>query len=134
MIPSPGPLGGLSGSLSRLLATALELAKVRLTLLGTEVELGAHRLFDGLLWGSLALMLLGVGIAMLSGLVILLCWESYRLASLAALATCYLLAGVALLRKARAQLVSVSGMFHLSLAELQRDGASLTSIKRDESP
>ena len=131
---SPGPLGGLSGSLSRLLATALELAKVPLTLLGTEVELGAHRLFDGLLWGSLALMLLGVGIAMLSGLVILLCWESYRLASVAALAACYLLAGVALLRKARAHLVSVSGMFHLSLAELQRDGASLTSIKRDEPP
>lgn len=131
---SPGPLGGLSGSLSRLLATALELARVRLALLGTEVELGAHRLFDGLLWGSLALMLLGVGIAMLSGLIVLLCWDSYRLVSLAALATAYLLAGSVLLRKARAQLVSVSGMFHLSLAELQRDGASLSSVNRDESP
>ena len=133
MIPSSGPLGGLSGSLSRLLATAFELAKVRLTLLGTEVELGAHRLFDGLLWGSLALMLLGVGIAMLSGLVILLCWDSYRLASVVALAVRDLLAGVALLRKARAQLVSVSGMFHSSIAELQRDGASLSPVKRDES-
>jgi uncharacterized membrane protein YqjE len=131
---SPGPLGGLSGSLSRLLATALELARVRLALLSTEVELGAHRLFDGLLWGSLALMLLGVGIAMLSGLIVLLCWDSYRLVSLAALATAYLLAGSVLLRKARAQLVSVSGMFHLSLAELQRDGASLSSVNRDESP
>lgn len=130
---SPGPLGGLSGSLSRLLATALELARVRLALLGTEVELGAHRLFDGLLWGSLALMLLGVGIAMLSGLIVLLCWDSYRLVSVAALATAYLLAGSVLLRKARAQLVSVSGMFHLSLAELQRDGASLSSVNRDES-
>ena len=131
---NPGPLGGLSGSLSRLLVTALELLKVRLALLGTEVELAAHRLFDGLLWGSLALMLLGVGIAMLSGLIVLLCWNSYRLVSVCSLATCYLLAGSVLLRKARAQLVSVSGMFHLSLAELQRDGASLSSVKRDESP
>jgi uncharacterized membrane protein YqjE len=109
------------------------LVRVRLALLGTEVELGAHRLFDGLLWGSLALMLLGIGIAMFSGLVIVLCWDSYRLTSVAALAACYLLAGVALLRKAKAQLVSVSGMFDLSLAELQRDGASLSPVKPDES-
>lgn len=131
---NPGPLGGLSGSLSRLLTTALALARVRLALLGTEVELGVHRLFDGLLWGSLALMLLGLGFTMLSGLVILLCWDSYRLVSLAGLAGGHLLAGALLLRKARARLVSVSGMFHLSLGELQRDGASLSSAPGDDSP
>lgn len=116
-----------------MLATALELLRVRLALLGTEVELGAQRLFDGLLWGSLALMLLGIGIAMFSGLVILLCWDSYRLASVTALAAGYLLAGAALLHKAKAQLIGVSGMFHLSLAELQRDGASLSPVNPDES-
>ena len=124
----PGYFGGLSVSLRRLLATALELARVRLALLGTEFELGAHRLFDGLLWGSMALMLLGMGLAMVSGLIILLCWDNYRLASVATLATCYLVAGAFLMRKARAQLVSVSGMFHLSLGELQRDSASLSPL------
>jgi len=130
---SPGPLRGLSGSLSRLLTTALELARVRLALLGTEVELGAHRLFDGLLWGGLALMLLGLGLAMLSGLIILLCWDGYRLASVAALATCYLLAGAVLLRRARGQLAGLSGMFNLSLDELQRDGTGLSPDQGDAS-
>jgi len=125
-----GHFGGLAVSLNRLLATSLELAKVRLALLGTEFELGAHRLFDGLLWGSMALILLGMGLAMVTGLIILLCWDNYRLVSMAALAGCYLVAGAVLLRKARAQLVSVSGMFHLSLGELQRDSdsASLSSV------
>lgn len=125
-MPHPGPLGALSVSLSRLLATALDLITVRLALIGTEFELAAHRLFDGLLWGSVALMLMGFGIAFLSGLVMMLCWDNYRLTSVAALAACYLGAGALLLRKARAQLVSVTGVFGLSIGELQQDSKSMS--------
>ena len=49
---------GLFASLSRLLATVLHMAQVRLQLLGTEVELEKRRLFDGLLWAGIAIVVL----------------------------------------------------------------------------
>ena len=51
---------GLLSSLRQLLATVLELAQVRLSLLGTELELEKRHLFSALLWAVLALLVFGV--------------------------------------------------------------------------
>ena len=116
---------GLFASLRRVLATLLEMAQVRLDLLGTEVELEKRRVFDGLLWGAVAILVLGVGIVLLCGFVILLFWEGYRLAAVGVMALLFLVGSVLLLREARQRLRNPTGMFNASLAEAERDRAEL---------
>ncbi len=114
---------GLFASSRRLLATAFELAQVRLALIGTEVELEKRRLFDGLLWGAVAVLFLGIGLVLLCGFVILLFSEGYRLTATGVLALLVLVAGLLAIREARKRLHSPAGMFSASLAELERDRA-----------
>ena len=121
---------GLFASLSRLLATVLQTAQVRLELLGTEVELEKRRLFDGLLWGGIAIAVLALGLVLLCGFVILLLWDGYRLTAVGGMTVLFLLAGGLMLNHARARLQnrsSTKGMFDASLAELKQDQSDLTS-------
>ena len=121
---------GLFASLSRLLATVLQTAQVRLELLGTEVELEKRRLFDGLLWGGIAITVLALGLVLLCGFVILLLWDGYRLTAVGGMTVLFLLAGGLMLNHARARLQNRSGtkgMFDASLAELKQDQSDLTS-------
>lgn len=123
----PPPPRGLFASLRQLLSTLLDIAQVRLELLSTEFELEKRRLFDGLLWAGVAVMLLGLGLVLLCGFVILLLWDGYRLAAVATLALLCLGGGVLTMRYARQRLRSPAGMFNNSLAELQRDQAGLAT-------
>lgn len=124
--------GGLFSSIRRLLATAFEMAQVRLELLGTEVDLEKRRIFDGLLWGAIALMVVGVGLVLLCELIIYLVWEGYRLATLGVLTLLFLVSGGLLIREARQRLSSSLGLFSASVSELRRDSAELrTSSKHD---
>lgn len=123
---------GLFSSLRRLLATVLEMAQVRLDLLGTELELEKRRLFDGLLWGTLALLILGIGLVLLCGFVILLFWEGYRLTAVGVMALLFLGAGVLSMRQARQRLRNPGGMFKASLSELERDQTGLRASGQHE--
>jgi len=123
---------GLFASLRRLLGTLLEIAQVRLELLGTEVELEKRRLFDALLFGLVALLVLNVGVVLLCGFIVLLFWESYRLAAVGGLALLFLGATACLVRAARHRLQSPHGMFSATLAELQRDRVGLQPSGRHE--
>lgn len=121
--------------MSRLLATVLQMAQVRLQLLGTEVELEKRRLFDGLLWGGVALVALGLGLVLLCGFVILLFWEGYRLAAVGGMTVLFLVGGTLMLRHARYRLSNRNdskGMFEASLAELKRDQADLNGAGQHE--
>ena len=125
---------GLFASLSRLLSTVLQMAQVRLQLLGTEVELEKRRLFDGLLWGGIAIVVLALGLVLLCGFVILLFWEGYRLAAVGGMTLLFLMGGGLMLSHARTRLQNRSsskGMFDESLAELRRDQADLTSATQE---
>lgn len=123
---------GLFASLRRLLATALEMAQVRLDILGTEVEQEKRRLFDGLLWGAVALLVLGIGLVLLCGFVILLFWDGYRLAAAGAMTLLFLAGSVLLMREARQRLRNPTSMFHASVAELERDRAGLQASNQHE--
>lgn len=123
--PVRGP--GLLASLKQLAATAIEMAHVRLELLGTEVELEKRRLFDGLLLGGVALMLLGLGLVLLCGFVVLMFEQGYRLAAVGVMALLFLGGGAFALREARQRLRSPKGMFESSVQELAHDRAGLVS-------
>jgi uncharacterized membrane protein YqjE len=125
MASSPAKESGLFASLRRLLDTGLEIAQVRLDLLGTEVELEKRRLFDGLIWGAIGILFLGIGLVLLCGFVTLLFWEGYRLAAVGTLTVLLLGSGVFLMIEARQRLRSPTGIFNVSVTELQRDRAGL---------
>ena len=126
------PAHGLFASLQRLLATVFEIAQVRLDLLGTEFELEKQRLFAGLLWAALALLMLVVGLVLLCGFVILLFGEGYRLTAIGTMALLFLGAGVLLLLAARHRLYNRTHLFSTSVAELQGDRVGFQSSARDE--
>jgi len=121
----PAKSPGLLASLRQLMDTVLETAQLRLALLSNEIEQEKLRLFDGLLWAGLALLLLGLGILLLCAFIVVLFWDSHRLLALGTLALLFLGAGTYLLARARARLQSQGGLFHSSAAELGRDRAGL---------
>jgi len=123
----PAKSAGLFASLRGLAATATEMAQVRLELLSTEVEREKLRVFDGLVWAALALVLLCVGVVLLCGFVVLLFWEGYRLPALAVLTLVFIAAGVWVAIIARQRLSSPGGMFATSVAELARDRSGLSA-------
>jgi len=123
---------GLFGQLQQSLGTAIELLRVRLALLGTELGLEKQRLATGLFWGVLALLSLTVGAVLLCGFVILLLWDGYRLAAIGVLALLFLTGGLGLLQAARRSLSAESNLFSVSLAELDRDRAAFTAASHNE--
>jgi len=118
---------GVLANLRRLLDTVLKTVQVRLALVGNELEQEKLRLFDGLLWAGLALMLLGMGILLLAIFIVNLFWDSYRLQAIGVLVTLFLGTGVWLLAVARARLRNPVGLFRTSVEELGRDRAGLGS-------
>jgi uncharacterized membrane protein YqjE len=122
----------LFASIRRLSATVLELAQVRIDLLSTELELEKRRIFDGLLWGAFAVVVLGVGLVLACGFVMLLFWNTHRLVTAGVLASAFLGSGILLAVMARRRLRSLDGMFRLSLNELEQDITELRSTNNHE--
>ncbi len=119
--PRTAPGGGLLVSLRRLLATALELAQVRLELIGAELEEQKLRILAGLVWAALGVLLVGLGLVLFIGCVVLLFWDGYRLQAMAVLTVVFLCGGGLALRQASARLQSKGGAFAASAAELAQD-------------
>ena len=118
---------GLFTSIQRLLATAIEIAQVRLELLGTELEFEKRRIINGILWGSIALLLIGVGLVLVCGFVILLFAEGYRLAAVGVMSLLFLGGGTLVMLEARRRLQNRESMFEVSAQELAKDRADLTA-------
>lgn len=123
---------GLFGQLQQSLGTVVELLRLRLDLLGTELGLEKQRLAVGLFWGACALLSLTVAAVLFCGFVILLLWDGYRLAAVGILALLFLAGGWLLLKAAQRRLSAESNLFSTSLAELERDRDSLTAAAPHE--
>lgn len=126
------PQSTLFASLRRMLGTVLEIAQVRLELLGTEVEFEKRRLLEGLLWGAVGLMVLGVGLVLACGFVVLLFWDGYRLPALGVMTLLFLGIGVWLLHDAKKRLRPREHVFGQSVTELRRDRAGLQAADSHE--
>lgn len=117
--------GGLFASARQVLATGVEILRVRLELLSTEVEQEKLRLFDAVLWAGMALLLLGMGLLFLCGLIVVLLWDQHRLLALGGLTVIFLGSGYWVLQIARTRLRAPGGLFASSVAELERDRSEL---------
>ena len=114
-------------ALRGLLATLVEVGELRLDLLAAELALERRRLFEALLLGVLAVMLLTVGALVLCGWIAVLLWDRYRLGTLAAMALFLLGAGALALMLARRRVRGRTETFAARLALLRHDHARLRS-------
>jgi len=124
----PATQTGLFAALRRLLHSAAQLALLRLDLLATDLELEKLRLVDVAVRALLGLMFIGLGLVLLIGFVLLLMWDSYRLAAAGVLTLLFLGGGGLLLQAAKRRLNDGEPMLAATRAEFARDQAAL----RDE--
>ena len=119
------PSAGLFASLRQMVGTLLEIAQVRIELLGTELEQEKLRIFDSLLLAGVGLMLLTVGTLLLCGFLLLLFAEGYRLAALGVLTLAFLAGGVLLMRAGGQRLRAPDGLLGATLSEIAQDRQAL---------
>jgi uncharacterized membrane protein YqjE len=85
---------GLLGSANHLLAVLVSAAETRVGILATELQEERVRLSRLVLFGGAALFCLGLGVVLLSVFVVVLYWDSDRLAILGLLSGLFLGLGV----------------------------------------
>lgn len=121
----PSPSGGLLASLRGLADSALEALQVRLALLGNELEEQKVRIVEGAVMAVLGAMLLAVAALLLCVFVLLVFWDTYRLAAFGVMALVVAGAGWWLVRAGRARLHTTGAMFQASIDELRQDRETL---------
>jgi uncharacterized membrane protein YqjE len=112
---------GLMESLKRMTGTLLAVFQARLELLSIEIQEERLCVEQKLFFGSIALLFFGLSTILLTALVVVVFWDSYRLPVLGGFIGLYVVAGLlawsALRRVARED----SKLFSVSLAALADD-------------
>ena len=119
-------------SVHQLLSTANETVQVRIELLGNEIEIEKHRVFDCLMLAAYAMVLFSVGLLMVCVTFVFLYLENYRLQVSVTLSLLFLVSGFILIIQARKRLQDPQGVFHATKTELQQDQAYLLERKARE--
>jgi uncharacterized membrane protein YqjE len=124
---TPGVSKGLLESLTILAGTLVAIAHTRLDLLSVDLEEERAHLFSLLVLTLAALLCLGIGVVLVTILLVVAFWDTHRLLALGALAGFYLVIGMGVwafaLHKARTK----PRLFAASLSELFKDRQQLTS-------
>ena len=111
--PSPG----VKEALGALRADVAALARVRLELLSVELKEAAHRQKEMLQFAVVAALFLAAGLLAVSVLIVVLFWDTHRVAAIAVVSAIYL---------------GVGGWALFRLRDLARNGASPFAATIDE--
>ena len=111
--------------MAKLLATAIGIAQTRLELLTTELQEEVHRVAEIMLYAAVALISAGVGLFLLSLLVIIVFWDTHRIAASIAVTGTFLLIAVVAALVLRAKVRGKPAMLNATIAELKKDRAAL---------
>lgn len=101
------------------------MARTRLELIATELEEERLHLARLVTYGLLALFFFGLGVMVLSLLIIAAFWDTNRLAAITVLVVAYLGIALAFGLAARQQLRRKPRLFSATLAEIDKDRAAL---------
>lgn len=115
------PRMGLLASLRLILASTLATAHTRLAIVANELEEERIHLERRVVLMLLALFCFGLGIVMLTFLVVAVFWESQRLIVLTVCALSYFSLSIVLVLALRRQTRSKPPLFSTTLAELAKD-------------
>ena len=121
------PATGILQSLRNLATTLVALLQNRLELLATDLEEERIRLLQLLFWAAAALFFFALGVLMITMFVVLMLWDSYRLAGIVVLAAVFLAIGVGLALGVYKLMHRRSRLFSASLDELAKDKDRLAS-------
>lgn len=116
---------GLMGSVRRLLSTLTSVASTRLALLANELYEERLQLEQMLLYFFTALFCFAMGILLLTTFIVVLFWDTYRLAVLGGLGALFVITGVLLANKLVCISRRKSTLFSVTLAELAVDREQL---------
>ena len=117
--------GGLLHSIKHLAHTLLGAAQTRLEILATEIEEERLRLEQLLLYALAAAFCTGLGVVLCVALVVLIFWDTHRLAAVGLLAAGFLAAGAGLVLILRDHAKSRPKPFAITRGELAKDSAML---------
>lgn len=120
-----GANAGLLGSIKRLLSTLISVASTRLELLANELYEERLHLEQMLLYFFSALFCIGMALMLLTVFIVVLFWDSHRLAVLGGACVIFLMVGVLLAMKLRELTRIKSKLFSVSLAEMHKDREQL---------
>src|SRR5882672_5418455 len=115
---------GLFSSVKRLLSTALAGVENRFELFLVELREERFRVFDVLLLGCAAAVLGFMALLTVTVTLVVMFWDSARMAVLVILSVCYLLATLGILWRLRIRLRNWSS-FSATLDELKKDRSCL---------
>lgn len=124
---SHAPSGGLFDSLRTLSVSLVGIVHTRLELLSVDVAEEREHLTSMLVLGLVALFCFGVGIVLLSILIVVALWESHRLLALGGMAGFFLAAGGGVVWFALHKIRTKPRLFEASLAELSKDRQHLSA-------
>ncbi|MDP1633853.1 MAG: phage holin family protein [Gallionellaceae bacterium] len=117
--------GGLLESLKRLAGTLLAIIQTRLELLSNELEEERLRIWQMLLFGSVALFFFGLSVVLLTAFVVVLFGADQRLLVLGFFTALYFFAGLLAWRRLCRMRQERSRLFSASLSELESDREQL---------
>jgi len=103
----------------------LDLARTRLELAAIELQEGAHRLFGYLAWAMAAAVLALFALGLVVLFVLVLFWDTHRLAAVGGMAVLFILGTLFAAMKLRTGLAARPPMLPATLAELRKDAAAL---------
>ena len=118
---------GLFESLKTLSVNLVSIVHTRLELLSTDVAVEREQLTSFLVLVLVALGCLGLGVVLVTLLIVVVFWESHRLVALAGLAGFFLIVGFGLGWFALHRVRTRPRLFEASLAELSKDRQHLRS-------
>ncbi|NML62522.1 hypothetical protein HHL21_15855 [Massilia sp. RP-1-19] len=116
-------------SVGRLGSTLVDMVHTRLELAAVEVEEESQRMLGYLLFALLALILFGVACLLLAFLVIVLFWDTHRIAAVSGLAALFGVAGAIVAMKVKAGFDSKPRLLQNTIEELRKDIAYARSAR-----
>ncbi|MFF7710181.1 phage holin family protein [Pseudomonas sp. NPDC007930] len=119
--PGPGAEPAAGSPTRGVLAGILGLLHSHVELFGIELQEQKSRTVSLLLFAGLALVFALLALVALSGLILILLWENYRIPGMIGLAVFYLLAGLFCALRLKAAVFDESSPFHATLEELAKD-------------
>ena len=116
---------GLLSSLQSLVATVVAIARNRLDLLSTDLEIAREQLVSSLIMILVALFCLCFGALLLAIFIVVIFWDTHRLLALGSVTGLFLLVGSFTLWRVLRALKVMPATFEASLSELAKDYKSL---------
>ena len=108
-------------SVGRLGSTLVDMVHTRLELAAIEVEEESQRMLGFLVFALLALVLFGVAFILLAFLVIVIFWDTHRVAAVAGMAALFGIAGAIIAMKVKAGFANKPRLLGNTIEELRKD-------------